>query len=129
VLIFETGDEIISELQKFAREQRITAAHFTAIGALSEVTLAWFDWEKKDYRHIPVHEQVEVLTLTGDVAEEGAEPKIHAHIIVGKADGSAHGGHLIAGRVRPTLELILEESPVHLRKRHDPATGLALINV
>jgi len=37
-------------------------------------------------------------------------------------------GHLIEGKVRPTLEVILTESPAHLRKRHDLESGLALID-
>ena len=39
------------------------------------------------------------------------------------------GGHLIAGHVRPTLELVVDEVPAHLRRRYDPESGLALINL
>jgi len=49
--------------------------------------------------------------------------------VVGKPDGAAHGGHLLEAHVRPTLELILTESPRHLQKRHDPESGLALIDL
>jgi hypothetical protein len=31
--------------------------------------------------------------------------------------------------VRPTLELVVTESPAHLHKRKDPTTGLALIDL
>ena len=129
-LIFDVGDEAMSVLTEFARKHRIDAAHFTAIGAFSDATLAYFDWQKKEYKKIPVREQVEVLTLAGDVAvKEDGSPVVHAHVVVGRADGSTMGGHLMEGHVRPTLELILSESPEHLRRRHDPATGLALIRV
>jgi predicted DNA-binding protein with PD1-like motif len=56
-------------------------------------------------------------------------PKIHAHVVVGKRDGSAHGGHLLEAHVRPTLEVILTQSPVHLRRVFDPRSGLALIDI
>jgi uncharacterized protein len=112
----------------FAREQRLTAAHFTAIGALSDAMLGYFDRARKTYTKIHVDEQVEVLSLVGDVALDGREPKIHAHIVLGKADGTAHGGHLIGAHVWPTLELILTASPGHLRRRSDPETGLALLD-
>ena len=52
-----------------------------------------------------------------------------AHVVVGKRDGSAHGGHLIEAHVRPTLEDILTESSAHLRRKTDPASGLALISL
>jgi|SRR5690348_14460732 predicted DNA-binding protein with PD1-like motif len=129
-LVFETGDEVMKTLQAFAQEKRLAGSHFTAIGAFREATLGYFDWEKKDYQRIPVREQVEVLSLVGDIAEdEQGGPKLHAHVVVGKSDGTAHGGHLLEAVVRPTLEVILVESPHHLRRRHDPETGLALIRV
>src|SRR5437773_2640284 len=90
-LIFDTGDKIVSNLERFARENRLCGSHFTAICALSDVVLAWFDWETRQYRHIPIGEQVEVLSLIGDIAEAEGKPKAHAHLVIGKSDGSAHG--------------------------------------
>jgi uncharacterized protein len=128
-VIFETGDEVAGGLLEFAKRNRLAGSHFTAIGAFSEVTLGYFDWQRKEYRKIPIHEQVEVLSLVGDIALDGDEPKIHAHVVVGKSDGTAHGGHLLEARVRPTLEVVIVEAPLHLRRTHDPESGLALINV
>ena len=127
-LIFDKGDEPVAGLTAFAKAQKLGAAHFTAIGAFSDVTLGYFNRAKRDYKKIPLHEQVEVLSLLGDVALDKGEPKIHAHVVVGRADGEARGGHLLEARVWPTLEVVLIESPRHLRKRHDPETGLALID-
>src|SRR3954454_1121836 len=129
VLIFETGEEVMANLIDFARREAIAAASFQAIGAFREVTLGYFDWDRKDYKKIPVNEQVEVLSLLGDVALKDGVPKVHAHVVVGRSDGTTMGGHLIEARVRPTLEVILTESPAHLRKHHDPESGLALIRV
>jgi predicted DNA-binding protein with PD1-like motif len=129
-LIFDEGDEVLSCLNTFASANRLSAASFTAIGAFSGVTLAWFDWQKREYRKIPVEEQVEVLMLAGDVSlKEDGRPQVHAHVVIGKSDGTAHGGHLIEARVRPTLELILTQTPAHLRRRFDPRSGLALIAI
>src|SRR5215469_296142 len=101
VLIFATGDEVISGLTAFAREKRLSASHFTAIGAFQEATLGYFDWEKKDYLKIPVQEQMEVLSLVGDIAlSETDEPQVHAHVVLGRSDGTTRGGHLLEGRVR-----------------------------
>ena len=126
-LVFDTGEEPVSLLTRFAAEHNITAARFTAIGAFSDVVVAYFDWEKKDYVRIPIREQVEVLALVGDVALAENKPKLHAHVVLGKRDGSAHGGHLMEARVRPTLEVVLTESAIPLARRHDPQSGLALI--
>jgi hypothetical protein len=128
-IVLETGDEAMACLSRIAREEGITAAQFTAIGAFASATLGYFDWQTKKYQHNPVTEQVEVASLTGDVAlGPDSKPALHIHCVLGRRDGSAFAGHLIEGQVRPTLEVILTESPTHLRKKHDPESGLALID-
>jgi|ERR1700758_23139 predicted DNA-binding protein with PD1-like motif len=128
-LIFSTGDQVMSGLKAFAEEQQLAASHFTAIGAFKEVTLGYFDWQKKDYLKIPVHEQVEVLSLVGDITISQSKPNIHVHAVLGRRDGSTCGGHLIDAEVRPTLEVILTESPNHLTRQFDQESGLALISL
>ena len=128
-VIFDSNEEVMSGLTRFAEEQRLDASRFTAIGAFSEVVLGYFAWEKKDYERIPVDEQVEVLSLLGDIALEGNRPKVHAHVVLGLRDGSARGGHLLEARVRPTLEVILIESPGYLKREFDRESGLALIRI
>ncbi|HEY7335765.1 MAG TPA: PPC domain-containing DNA-binding protein [Bryobacteraceae bacterium] len=129
VVVFDTGDEVISGLTQLAKDRRITAGHFTAIGAFSDAGLGYFDWQKKDYLKNRVNEQVEVVSLVGDIAIDKGEPKVHAHAVLGKRDGSAMGGHLLEAHVRPTLELVLQTSPERLQRKFDPESGLALISV
>ena len=129
LIVFDTGDEVSEGLLAVARDHAIDGAYFTGIGALSEATLGYWEWETKSYRRISVREQVEVLSLAGNVArgpDGGA--KVHAHIVVGKSNGTAHGGHLLDARVRPTLEVMLVEVPKHLRRRLDAVTGLPLLD-
>ncbi len=128
-LVFDKGDEVISALKQFATEQRLLASHFTAIGASSDAVVGFFDPVKKDYERITIPEQMEVLSLSGDVTIENDVPKIHAHVVVGKSDGTAHGGHLMEAHVFPALELILVESPKFLKRRFDQETGFALIDL
>lgn len=130
VVIFDTGDDLVAGLKRFATEQDVSGSSFTAIGALSSVTLAWFDWDAKEYKtSVDLSEQVELLSLIGDIALKDGEPAVHAHVVVGRRDGTAHGGHLKEATVRPTCEVIVTETPAHLRKRIDPESGLALIDV
>jgi predicted DNA-binding protein with PD1-like motif len=128
-LVFDKGDEFLTELQAFALEKRLIGSHFTAIGAFREATLGYFDRSQMDYKEIPVPEQVEVLSLVGNIAYNEGQPKIHAHVVLGKADGTAVGGHILSATVWPTLELVVEESPAHLRRKSDSETGLALLDM
>ena len=128
VVVLETGDEVFGCLQRFIAEAGISAAHFSAIGALQSTVLGYFDWETRDYLKHKREEQVEVASLTGDVAlGPGSKPAIHIHTVLGRHDGTALAGHLFEGHVRPTLEIIISDAPVALRKRIDAASGLALI--
>lgn len=128
-LVFDTGEDPVAGLTRFAEDHALGAAAFSAIGAFSEATLGYFDWDRKDYDRIDVKEQCEVLSLLGDIAYEGEHTKLHAHVVLGRRDGSACGGHLLAAKVRPTLEVILTQSPSFLTRQHDPASGLALIRL
>jgi uncharacterized protein len=130
VLVFETNDELALGLREFASEQKLASASFKAIGALSSVKLGWLNWETKQYEPaVSLDEQVELLSLIGDVALKDGEPQVHAHAVIGKRDGTAHGGHLLQAHVRPTCEVVLTESPAHLKKEFDPAAGIALIKL
>ena len=129
VLVFERGDAFPAELERFAAAHRLPGAHFTAIGAFSGAVLGSFDRERRRYREIPVDEQAEVLSLAGTVADGEDGVVVHAHAVLGLGDGSTRGGHVLRARVWPTLEVVLTESPRHLRRRRDPETGLALIDV
>lgn len=128
ILVFKAGDELADGLLQFAKEQKLSSASFKAVGALSSVRLAWFSWESKRYEpSVTLDEQVELLSLIGDIALKDGQPAVHAHAVIGRKDGTAHGGHLLKAYIRPTCEVVLTESPVQLQKFIDPESGLALI--
>jgi predicted DNA-binding protein with PD1-like motif len=127
VLVFETGDEVVSTFERYAVSQHLKASRLTAIGAFEKATLGYFDWHRKAYEHVEVAEQVEVLSLVGDVALDGDKPKLHAHVVLGRRGGATIGGHLLAATVRPTLEVVLVDAPAYLQRRFDPGSGIALI--
>src|SRR5580704_14485820 len=130
VLVFNTGDELAKGLKDFATEQNLADASFKAIGALASVKLTWFDPETKKYRtSVDLKQQLELLSLIGDVAQHDGRPIVHAHVVVGRSDGTTAGGHLLEAYVRPTCEVFLTESPVNLTKAFDPDSGLLLIKL
>jgi len=128
-LVFDKNEEAKESLLRFATENELRGAQVTAISAFSDVMLGFFDREKKSYQEIPIKEQVEVLSFVGNIIEKDGKPMLHAHVVIGKSDGTAHGGHFLNGRVWPTLEMIITEMPVHLRRKKDEETGLPLIDL
>src|SRR5438270_11764637 len=67
-IVLSTGDEAMACLKAFAEREHVTAAQFTAFGAFAGATLGYFDWTTKEYCRNAVDEQVEVASLTGDIA-------------------------------------------------------------
>jgi predicted DNA-binding protein with PD1-like motif len=129
VVILTRGDEVLTSLVDFAKAHQVVNAHFVAIGAVRDPEVGWFDPARKQYKGMTLHEQMEVLTLAGDIAlGVGDQPVTHAHVALGRSDGRAWGGHLLQATASPTLELYVTTYPEALRKRLDPATDLQLID-
>ena len=128
-LIFAKGDEILSGLTEFAEREKLTAGYFTAIGALQSALFGWFDPLHKAYRNIPIEQQVELISLIGDVGLVNGAPQIHAHGAVGLRDGQVRGGHLLEAIAWPTVELFFTACPTTLVKARDDETDLFLFDV
>jgi uncharacterized protein len=130
VVILKSGEEAFATLTKFATDAGITAASLTAIGAFEKATVGWFDFEKKTYKKIDIAEQCEVLSAIGDIAVgDDGKASLHVHVVLGLSDGTTRGGHLLEGRVRPTLEVVLIDTPAHLRRKKKADLGIALIDL
>lgn len=130
IVILDTGEEAFAALTKFANDAKISAASLTAIGAFERAVVGWFDFSSKSYRKIEVNEQCEVLSAIGDVAiDDDGRASLHVHIVLGLSDGSTRGGHLLEGRVRPTLEVVLTDTQSKLRRKKRADIGVALIDI
>lgn len=127
-IVLAKGDEVMSGLSDFARQNKVAAASFTAIGAFGNATVAWFDDNRKEFKLNPIRQQVELVSMIGDIALSGEQPAVHTHVAVALPDGTVKGGHLIEGYVFPTLELFLTVYPTALHKEPDDTTGLKLID-
>lgn len=127
-VIFSKGDEAMSGLTDFAIEHHIDDAHFTAIGAVNGATLAWLDPAAKIYHRIPVTQQVEVLSLVGDMTTFNGKPIVHMHAVLGRPDGTTVGGHVFELDVNPTLEVMVTVNTVPLKRKPDEASGMKVID-
>jgi uncharacterized protein len=128
VIVLTRGDEVMSGLTDFARENKVTSASFTAIGAFSHATVAWFADGRKEFKLIPIKQQVELVSMIGNITLSGDQPVVHTHVAVASSDGTVRGGHVINAFVFPTLELFMTVYPTPLHKELDEATGLKLID-
>lgn len=119
LVFFDPGEECVQGLAEYVRRGDIDVASFTAIGGLERTRLGFFNLETRGFDEIAFHEdQVEVLSLMGDILADDGEPNVHGHVVVGRRDGSTAGGHLLEGVVRPILIVTLVELSRQLHAHH-----------
>src|SRR5690349_10413929 len=128
-VILESGEEAMEQLLAFAKSLNLSASQFSAIGAFSDTTVGFFDFSIKDYKKNRFNQQMEVVSLVGDVTIYKNEYKVHGHVVLANEKGNAFGGHLVKGIVHPTLEIILNESPLYLKREMDEKSGIPLIKI
>lgn len=118
-LVFAPGDEALDGLVQFARDERISDSSFTAIGGFEHVTLGFFNEQTRGFDHVPLEdERFEVLSVLGQITWEGDRVAVHAHVVLGRSDGTTRGGHLLRAIVRPIFIVTLTESPQELPPPH-----------
>lgn len=130
VMVLATGEPVMATLIAFTKEQGIGGAEVSGIGAFSTASLGHFNPVTKEFTRNEINEQTEVASLLGNIALEDDESHlVHLHVVLGLKDASTRGGHLIEATVCPTLELIIEDSPVHFRRSVEASSGLVLLQL
>lgn len=128
VIAFGPGDDPLAGLHELATTRGWKSAHFNGIGSFSQASLGWYDFGRKEFRKLPRHGTLEVVSFSGNVAldPEGA-PIVHVHCAVADEEGALTGGHLLEARVAATLEVFLTEEPLPVRKALDETLGSKVI--
>ena len=137
VLVLERGDEVMAEVKAFAERERIRAAEFSAIGAVSSAKLAAFNPDSREYVDIPDPGQTELVSLNGritlpkdaDPNDPPAERQLHVHCVLSRDDGSTIAGHVFELVIRPTCEVFVIESAENIMRVDDPDSGLPVMSL
>jgi predicted DNA-binding protein with PD1-like motif len=129
VVVAQPDEDALGAIGELAAAEHLTAAQLTAVGAFSRAVVGWFDRASGEYKRVDVDQQCEVLSLVGDIVQGDDGPSVHAHAVLGLADGHVRAGHLLEGQVWPTLEVVVRETAAELRKTYRPDVGLALIDL
>jgi uncharacterized protein len=136
-LVLERGDEVMAEVKAFAERERLRAAEFSGIGAVSSAKLAAFNPDSREYVDIPDPGQTELVSLNGritlpknaDPNDPPAERQLHVHCVLSREDGSTIAGHVFELVIRPTCEVFVVESAENITRVEDPDSGLPVISL
>ena len=129
VVKLEPGDAVISSLAALAREQRLDGGSLQGIGAVNQARLGFYRPEEKRYQTRELRENLEVVSLTGNLGHVGEEPMVHAHAVLGRSDYSLVGGHLFEACVSVTLEIFIRPTDNAILRTHDPRFDLNLMRL
>ncbi len=128
MVILEPGEPVIETLTTYLSQQGVMAGRISAIGGFSEARIKYWNPESKSYEERAVRQQVEVISLLGDVSEKDGNPFVHAHVTLGDAQYNTIAGHLGEATAYPTLEVFVTLFDGALRRQEDPQTRLAVIH-
>lgn len=131
-LVFERGDNFMPTLVDFCEENEVHWGRFSAIGALEDVEIGFYDLPTRAYVFRREGGPFEVASMDGNVSEmAGEKPVVHAHTVLARCDDTLEciGGHLRSARVALTLELCLWHVSQPLIRGRDEDTGLNLIRI
>jgi uncharacterized protein len=117
LLRFELGEEVQESILKFAESQNLKGAFFNGIGGVKNVELGYYQKAKKDYKRIFFEQELEMVSLTGNVAKFENRYVVHSHGCFGDEQGRAHAGHIIKAFVAFTVEIILQATDIPLEKK------------
>lgn len=127
VLVLRTGEEVMESLAGMADEHDVRGARVEGIGALRRATLGFYDLARKEYERFRIEEEVELLSLLGNISRFEGRPRVHLHATVSARDGTARGGHVFDAVVGATCELFVSPLPGPLNRVQDEEVGFPLI--
>lgn len=127
LIILKKGEEVIETLTDFCIKNKINSGFVSGIGAVEDIKIGYFDERRKEYLYSEIKKSCEVLSMTGDISLKQSTPFLHLHIVLGKEDFSAIGGHLVKAIVSATLEVFIFHYNKKFLRNFDEETGLYLI--
>lgn len=125
--LLPTGGDLLTELERFAAKEAITAADVQIIGFADGATFGYYDDQKHEYIQKRMEGKLEIISAVGNISIKEGKHFAHLHIVLGDEKGVLRGGHLLSETkilVAETRITVLEGD--ELVRQYDPQTGLWL---
>jgi predicted DNA-binding protein with PD1-like motif len=121
--------DIINFVIDVAKENRIMAATFTAIGALKNAKLGFYDQEKHEYLENALPFPQEIASCIGNISIKEDKAFVHAHAVLADEEGNTKAGHLLEGKVFAAEVHLVELVGEKVARKYDAVTGLSLWDI
>lgn len=123
------GAAVMTSLIAFLSEEHVHAGTLSAIGALQQIELGYFDLAKKTYLRKSFPGVYELVSFIGNIALVDETPFIHAHAILSDANFVPIAGHFFDATVAVTMEVHISPLSQSISREIDPATELKLLKL
>jgi len=127
MLRFDRSGDIIQGVIDFCGDQRITAGYFSAIGAVSEIVISYYNLDKKEYEDRHITENLEITGIIGNVATLDGTIIVHTHGTFSGSNMHVLGGHIKKIIVSATGEVMFNKLEGTIMREYDDNTGLNLM--
>ena len=126
IIRFERGEEVVSTLTAFVKEQGVEAADFHAIGAVENLQIGSYDLPTKEYDKRDIDGILEAVSVIGNVALVDGEQFLHVHGVFSDPELHCIGGHVFSMDTAVTLEVFLNPHDTTIVRELDENIGLKL---
>ena len=127
IVRLNVGEDIVESVKKFAQEENIRFGTVTGIGAVNKAKIGLFNTETKEYQSTILEEDMEIISLAGNITEMNGEPYIHLHIALANSEHNVKAGHLNMAVISATGEIIIEAIDGYVDREFDDDIGLNLL--
>lgn len=124
----DKDENLFACLEKFAAAENLQCGQLSGIGALKECELGFYHLHSKTYDRKLFKEEVELLSLEGNLSLLNGKPFFHIHTVLGAEDFRCFGGHLFAATVAVTCEVQFKPLDIHVERRPNEGIGLNLLH-
>jgi len=121
--------DLVQAITELARSKGIETGSFTAIGALKNARLGYYDQKNHEYLEIKIDAPCELASCTGNISLKDGEPFAHIHVVLADEAGNTKAGHLLEGIVFAAEVDLRQLTGPKFERKHDEVTGLSLWEV
>ena len=127
IMRLNRGEEIIASIGALCEREGIKLGCVSAVGAVGEATLGYFDTNEKQYFTHQYAGIYEIANLSGNISTQDGKPYLHIHAVLAGEDGTAFGGHLSRAVVSATCEVLIRVLDGHVGRSFSEEIGLNLV--
>ncbi|MDD2446863.1 MAG: DNA-binding protein [Tissierellia bacterium] len=124
VVRLDIGEDIVQSVKELAEKEGIRLGVVTGIGAVNKATIGLYEVSKQQYISTELSEDMEIVSLGGNISEMNGEVYVHLHIALGCSGSNVKAGHLNSAIISGTGELIIDEIVGAVDRVKDNVSGL-----